>query len=182
MRLFWTQVYEATTMSDIVRTLELSRASLYAAFGDKEALFLLILKRYADIFFARPLSALSEFADPRMAVGTLLERTAELLIDARLPSGCLLSNTVLECAAGPPAIARTATAGVSGLEDALYQTLHRGRSAGYLEAEVDIRALARFFTGVAQGMALVARATSDASGVRDIAITSLQAWPSPPAA
>jgi hypothetical protein len=37
--------------------------------------------------------------------------------------------------------------------------------------------LARFFAGVAQGMALMAKVSTDPSLIRDIAKTAMQAWP-----
>ncbi len=40
MRLFLRQGYEATSISDLTRSLGISRASLYNAFGDKEGLML----------------------------------------------------------------------------------------------------------------------------------------------
>src|ERR1700679_3722681 len=47
MRLFWAKGYEGTSVADLTETLGVSRPSLYAAFGDKEALFRAALERYA---------------------------------------------------------------------------------------------------------------------------------------
>src|ERR1700677_2805326 len=46
MELFWRQGYEGTSLSDLTRELGLTRTSLYAAFGSKEALFLKALDLY----------------------------------------------------------------------------------------------------------------------------------------
>ena len=40
MRLFWAKGYEGTSVADLTGTLGISRPSLYAAFGDKQSLFL----------------------------------------------------------------------------------------------------------------------------------------------
>jgi AcrR family transcriptional regulator len=44
--LFWRKGYEGTSLSDLTETLGITRPSLYAAFGNKEALFRLVLERY----------------------------------------------------------------------------------------------------------------------------------------
>ena len=44
--LFWRKGYEGTSLSDLTQTLGITRPSLYAAFGNKEALFRLALERY----------------------------------------------------------------------------------------------------------------------------------------
>lgn len=182
MRLFWTRGYEATTMSDLVEVLGLNRASLYAAFGGKEALFVKVLDRYAQRFSSRPLSALAEFADAREAVGQFLERTAEHLTDPHLPRGCLFTNTILESPTGPEPIGRIVAEGLGRLEGRIYDVLRGAQIERKIPAETDTRALARFFVGTSQGMAAMARLSTDPSMVRDLARVAMTAWPASPAA
>lgn len=46
MQAFWNKGYEGTSISELEAVTQLSRGSLYKAFGDKHTLFLLTLKRY----------------------------------------------------------------------------------------------------------------------------------------
>src|SRR5262245_5695527 len=46
MRLFWRKGYGSTSLSDLTRAMRIKRPSLYAAFGNKEALFRTTLTRY----------------------------------------------------------------------------------------------------------------------------------------
>ena len=46
MELFWRKGYEGTSLSDLTGALGITRPSLYAAFGNKEALFRTVLDRY----------------------------------------------------------------------------------------------------------------------------------------
>jgi AcrR family transcriptional regulator len=46
--LFWQRGYEGTSVQDLVDTLGINRASLYATFGDKAQLFDSVLERYQD--------------------------------------------------------------------------------------------------------------------------------------
>jgi len=55
---FWRKGYEATTLSDLLEATGLARQSLYNTFGDKRALFLASLRRYADVGIGRLSEAL----------------------------------------------------------------------------------------------------------------------------
>ncbi len=56
--LFWRKGYEATSMQDLVDTLEINRYSIYNTLGDKQALFELCLEYYEGRVFAHLLEAL----------------------------------------------------------------------------------------------------------------------------
>lgn len=88
--LFWRKGYHATSIPDLLDALEIGRSSLYAAFGDKRALFL----ECVDAYVSRTLALLAEVRagnPPLSALRLFFERT--------LPQpGCLLVNTALEMA------------------------------------------------------------------------------------
>ena len=46
LQVFWRKGYEGTSLSDLTKAVGVNRPSLYAAFGDKEALFRKALDRY----------------------------------------------------------------------------------------------------------------------------------------
>jgi AcrR family transcriptional regulator len=48
MRVFWEKSYEGATLTDLTEAMGINRSSMYAAFGDKEALFRLVIARYRD--------------------------------------------------------------------------------------------------------------------------------------
>jgi AcrR family transcriptional regulator len=48
MLLFWERGYEGTSMADLTKAMGLNPSSIYAAFGDKHALFSLAVKRYME--------------------------------------------------------------------------------------------------------------------------------------
>src|SRR5258707_6168689 len=48
MMLFWQQGYEPTSLSDLSRAMGINAPSIYAAFGNKERLFLRVLDRYLE--------------------------------------------------------------------------------------------------------------------------------------
>jgi AcrR family transcriptional regulator len=48
LRVFWRKGYEGASLSDLTKAVGVNRPSLYAAFGDKEALFRKALDRYLN--------------------------------------------------------------------------------------------------------------------------------------
>ncbi|MGI3167954.1 TetR/AcrR family transcriptional regulator [Pseudooceanicola sp. C21-150M6] len=111
MQVFWRRGYAETSVADLVAATGLERASLYAAFGDKQGLYLAVLTRYtarmmglfdASLTAGDPAARLTEFYRAAIAVYS----------DDSVPRGCLLSNTAGVAAAELPAVR-------SFLEDAL---------------------------------------------------------------
>src|SRR5260221_13442153 len=90
MQVFWRKGYEATSVSDLTRAMDINPPSLYAAFGDKERLYLAAIERYEKehwLDFARSLDAPRS---ARQAMERLLLQAASDLT-AGGGSGCMLS-------------------------------------------------------------------------------------------
>ncbi|TGS85214.1 TetR/AcrR family transcriptional regulator, partial [bacterium M00.F.Ca.ET.177.01.1.1] len=80
--------YEGTSIADLTEALGITRASLYAAFGSKEALFQRVMDRYESRAggyrqAAQQASALED------AIRLLMTGPVELHGDSRNPQGCL---------------------------------------------------------------------------------------------
>src|SRR6202166_3627556 len=78
MKVFWCKGYEGASLSDLTRAMGINRPSLYAAFGDKEALFRKFLDRYAEGPAAYVHQTLKE-PTARAVVKRLLLGAADLL-------------------------------------------------------------------------------------------------------
>lgn len=48
MYLFWEKGYDATSISDLIETMGVSRSTLYSSFGDKDELFKQVLANYKN--------------------------------------------------------------------------------------------------------------------------------------
>src|SRR5690606_20762283 len=70
MRVFWARGYERTSLPELLDAMGIARQSLYHAFGDKRALFLRCLDRYAAEA-ARP--TLERLRAPGRAIDALLD-------------------------------------------------------------------------------------------------------------
>jgi len=168
VRLFWEHGFQGTTLSDLTRGMLMQKASLYAVFGDKEALFLSAIDRYRSVFTAPSVAALDGTGPALDAVRAYLRDLARRYTDPQTPRGCLVTNTVLECPAPSEAICRAAAASISAGEAALYRTLERARRGAELPDDVDIRALSRVLLGIGQSMALISKLHADPAFVQDV--------------
>lgn len=175
MALFWRRGYEATSIQDLVEATGINRGSIYGTFGDKQGLFLAVLDHYADKF-AKPLMARLADPDPRRAVECMLDTIIRRTCDPTLPRGCLNTNTTLECPATGDEITRKIVAGFGQQESAIYGVLHKAQVEGLLGANLDLRALARFFLAVCHGMNVVNKAMPDPGILRDVAQVAMTVW------
>lgn len=114
---FRTRGFAGTSLDDLAEATGLARPSLYAAFGDKRALYLATLSRLHQ----RLEGLFDGIAAARLPRDTLLETIFARTIDGYLtgevaPSGCLAVATATTEAAGDPDI-RDALLGIITLQD-----------------------------------------------------------------
>lgn len=178
MEVFWQRGYEATSIQDLVEATGIGRGSLYSTFEDKEKLFLTVIDRYSEKVAAALIAALND-SDPRRAIERMFEVMVERMSNPKYPRGCLICNTSLECPGGGDAINRKIIEQHGSLESAIYQVLLRAQAEGLLESGRDIRALARFFVGVAQGIAVLSKTFTDPSVLSDVVKVALSTWDVP---
>src|SRR5437588_4542148 len=105
LKVFWRKGYEGTSLPDLTRAMRINRPSLYAAFGNKEALFRKALDRYVEGPAAYVRKALDE-PTARAAAGRLLGGTIDLLTDPRHPRGCLMVQGALACGEAAESVRR----------------------------------------------------------------------------
>ncbi len=143
---FWSGGFEATSMQRLVDCTGVNRASLYATYGDKRALFLASLDRY-DERRRRLLAQLEAKCTPREAVRQLfLQYTRKLQPDGENP-GCFLTNTALELAAHDPEIRKIVARSQAEIEQFFTRLVRAGAAKGEFRSEID---------AVAAGKALLA--------------------------
>lgn len=131
--LFLQRGYTALVMREIAAALGLSRSSIYATWGNKLGLFVVILKRYGPSR-APGLSELCTASAPRAALVRLFEQTTVI---ERNP--CLLINSLVEFKAGDPSpeVGRLLAAAALEMERCLTDAVRRGQEAGEIMKGVD---------------------------------------------
>src|ERR1700747_1972664 len=76
-QVFWSKGYDGVTIDDLVAGMGVGRPSLYAIFGDKRAIFLRVLKAYAEAKGARTAKALLSPKSLRDSIVGFLKFAAE---------------------------------------------------------------------------------------------------------
>src|SRR5688500_6836739 len=98
MHVFWRQGYEATSVNDLTRAMRINPPSLYAAFGDKEHLYLEALERYQQSRLESVTKWLDEEPTAKAGVARLLTEAAGLLVRSGAPRGSMLVDSAMNCA------------------------------------------------------------------------------------
>lgn len=176
LRLFWRNGYEGTSLADLTEAMGITKPSLYAAFGNKEALFRQIIDRYVQ----GPAAYLHEVLREPTARG-VVERFLSSAIDAQTdphtPAGCLLVQGALACGDESAAIKDALIARRTVAELALCQRLEQAQREGDLPASADPAALARYIITLSQGMAVQAAGGVSREQLLQVVEMALRAWP-----
>ena len=114
---FRTRGFAATTLDDLVEATGLARPSLYAAFGDKRALYLAALARVHD----RIETVFDHLAAANLPPRALLEAVFSRSLDGFIageagPAGCIAVSTATAEAVGDAAI-RASLLGFLAMQD-----------------------------------------------------------------
>lgn len=179
MRVFWEKGYEGASLSDLTRAMRIERPSLYATFGNKEALFRQVLDRYAGSVSAFVMESLNQ-PTARAAVERLLRSGADALTSARSPAGCLMIQAGFSGAEDSKRIRREINRRRDEAENALRKRLERAKREGDLPTDSNPEDLARYIYTVSHGMAIQAKAGATRAQLHRIAETALKAWPTSP--
>ena len=89
-QVFWSKGYDGVTIDDLVAGMGVGRPSLYAVFGDKRAIFLRVLKAYAERKGAGAAKALLEPQTLRESIVSFLRYAVESATQKGSARGCLM--------------------------------------------------------------------------------------------
>ena len=177
LRVFWSKGYEGASLTDLTEAMGVTRPSLYAAFGNKEALFLKAL----DLYEREKLAFMSQALDAPTARG-VAERilsSALVLHTASGPRGCLNVIGALACGTEAEAVKAQVIARRASSEAALTKRFERAQAEGDLPGSVTVAGLVRYLYAVIQGMAVQAGSGVSRMHLEQLVSTTLALWPSP---
>src|SRR5246127_4887275 len=89
-QVFWSKGYDGVTIDDLVAGMGVGRPSLYSVFGDKRAIFLRVLKAYAEKKGALAAKALLSPQTLRDSLARFLRYAVESATENGSARGCLL--------------------------------------------------------------------------------------------
>lgn len=176
MQTFWAHGYEATSMQDLVNATGVNRASIYATYGDKRALFLTALKKYDGEIRRRMLAELAETKSPSEAIAAVFDK---FIGQTSLPQGnwgCFLVNTALELAGHDGEIAELVNSAQDEIEAFFLAMIRKGQQSGDFNAMLDAKPLAHQALAALLGMLVMIRSRPKEeflTAVRDGVLKSL---------
>ncbi len=176
LQVFWRKGYEGTSLSDLTKAVHVNRPSLYAAFGDKKALFRRALDRYLNGPASYTQEALKE-PTARAVVERLLQGAADLNTAPRNPGGCLMVQGALASGAAGDSIRQELIACRAAGEAALRRRFQRAKSERDLPADTDPADLARYLAAMIYGMAVQAAGGASRDKLQSVIEMTLRTLP-----
>jgi TetR/AcrR family transcriptional repressor of nem operon len=154
---FWQRGYEATSLTDLLAAMGLSKSSFYETFGSKRELFLRSLGRYQDEQLAAFRRQLAGGASARQAIEALFRAA----IGCEAHKGCMACNEAVELAARDVDVERRVAAGTAALEEILAEAIARGQAEGSIGARLPPADLARLLMVALNGLQVEVRACTE---------------------
>ncbi|MEV0093475.1 TetR/AcrR family transcriptional regulator [Streptomyces sp. NPDC050738] len=172
---FWEHGYEATSIADLTRAMGIGAPSLYAAFGDKKALFDEVVQGYGQTYGAFTGTAVDEEPTARAAFARVLHEAAAVFTDPGHPPGCMVISAATNCTS--PEVEQDLRAmrntNIGRFEAAIRADVDRGE----LPLDTDCGTLARYVAAVFQGMSQQARDGAAREELERVATMAMLAWP-----
>lgn len=174
LRVFWTKGYEGASLTDLTDAMGITRPSLYAAFGNKEALFKQALDLYQTEKLAYVRSALAaptaRGVAERMLEGTIENITSEC-------RGCLGVIASVSCSNEASPIRDDVQARAQAARCAIVERMQRAIDEGDFTIPVEAEAMTRYLLALLQGISVQAGGGASRDELRRVADAALAIWP-----
>ncbi len=174
--LFWRHGYEGTSLAALTEAIGINVPSLYAAFGNKEALFEKALARYLQKPAAYLPKALQE-PTSRRAVEKLFGGAIQMVMNPHHPDGCLLVQGALASGPSSESIRQQLSRRRAGAEAAVRRRFERAITEGDLPSNVDAAQLARYIVTVLWGLSVQAAGGATRAQLKEVVEWALRCWP-----
>ncbi|THD61284.1 TetR/AcrR family transcriptional regulator [Phenylobacterium sp.] len=175
LRVFWTKGYEGASLTDLTEAMGITRPSLYAAFGNKEALF----RKALDLYEHDKLAYVGHALTAPTARG-VAERMLRGALDLQMgsdPKGCLGVISSVSCGSEAQSIKAEVVARQESSYAALLRRFEQAKADGDFADHIDPAGLVRYLTAVGQGLCIQAGNGAPAEDLQRIVETTLDLWP-----
>jgi AcrR family transcriptional regulator len=176
LSVFWTKGYEGASLTDLTEAMGITKPSLYAAFGNKEALFHKALDLY-EVEKLQYMRVALEQPTARGVAECLMRGALEAQTSNSGPRGCLGVIHSMACGAEAESIKADVLARRASSQAALTARFERAKAEGDLPAQVDVQGLNSYLYALLQGMAVQAGSGASREELERLVDTGLALWP-----
>jgi AcrR family transcriptional regulator len=175
MAAFWRLGYSATSLDQLSDATDMNRPSLYAAFGDKRALYLQTLDRYTE----RSKMQIAQALDPQLSLAEGLQRFYDAALAAYLPSGdpargCYLIGTAVTEAVADEEVRTRLASALREFERLIEARIRQACEEGEIDANADPHSLATIASAVLYMLAIRSRAGESRTVLRAVVATAIE--------
>ncbi|HKP44445.1 TetR/AcrR family transcriptional regulator [Mycobacterium sp.] len=158
---FWRAGYSGTSLEDLAAGMGMNRPSIYAAFGDKRALYLRAATDYGQISRTWLTTALARPRPLRDALSAVYRYARDYyLTGGDAPRGCFLLGTAVTEAHGDPAVQAMVESTLKAFTATFAERFERARGHGELAPHAP-EALAQIATAALNTISVRARTGAD---------------------
>lgn len=156
MNAFWRYGYDATSLDDLVREMQIPRQSLYRTFGDKRSLFLSALELYGNRMSEVIIAILQADGKAIDNVNEVFRRWSERLTSPER-NGCMMQNTCSQSIMVDEQVTALVMTHQNRITVAMEKALVRGQEEGNISAVIDTKAVARTISSSINGLLALSR-------------------------
>lgn len=169
MHVFWEKGYEGTSMADLIESIGMKAPSLYAAFGNKDAIFKEVVQKYLPIVVNGQLATLNNTSDIVEAVQNTLKESVRLFTSPDNPHTCLIMTAAINASPEHQDHVVSLRAMREDYRNAWVQRFERAEQERQLTGQLSPQQLADFYVTLIQGMSLRAK---DGANKQDLTRTA----------
>lgn len=161
MEVFWCKGYEATSMTDLLEAMNLSKSSLYQTFGNKQQLFERCLSRYAAMLSTNMEKELNAAKSGKSFIENMFDTIANTAQQAAGTKGCLMVNSINEFGQKDPAITASLDNNLQIFTKIFMIAVKRAQLEGDISTDADPRAIASYLHVGVSGLRTMIKAGAD---------------------
>ncbi len=168
MRQFWQRGYTATSLQDLLNTMQISKSSFYQTFDSKHALFQRCIEHYRHGLENDMLNHLQQSPSARQFIDSTFLAIGNNKLLATEQHGCLIMNTANEFAQSDPSIAELVRSGTKKMRGVFLRAVKRAQQEGGIPADKNPGALASYLVSSMGGLRNMAKAGADQKTLKEI--------------
>jgi TetR/AcrR family transcriptional regulator, copper-responsive repressor len=174
VNIFWQKGFAGTSLDDLSAATSLSRPSLYAAYGNKLAMYLLALEVFGKRMATEAVGAVMTGSNLRAGLENFYEAALDIYLGTtdEMGQGCLVFTTAVTEATTQPEIRKTLAAQLAGLDEALKSMIQA--RAPDLAPDL-LEAATNLASGALLNLAIRARAGASRKTLRSVARSTADA-------